>query len=581
MRKIDTIDRVPRAGLLLVLILAGSFCLRAGAGVVTDVVLFGDSLSDMGNFHDVTDDNFFVPALPQSPPYFGGRFSNGPVWVEHVLAALQLPALVPSRNGGSNYAYGSAKTGSGSISYTFFSIPNVGNQVSQFTSSHTLRPDQLVVLWGGANDLIDNPSIDPAVPVANLAARITELHAVGGRQFFVPNLPPLGKTPRFVGGSSEAAMNALSANFNALLATELAALETSLGIAIQRFDVQQVFQRALSDPGAFGLTNVTGQALDGTIWGGTVVPNPGEYLFWDDLHPTAVAHAFLGAAAAKEFALHTNTSRTLALMQQWGTAEDLTGEFRVDGNLDVTGAWKWTGLLVKHGVGVLSLDLASGFTTGPNASLAIGDGTVHLAGDGRPFALAGLTFDAAGSTLSGTTVVTVNGTITNNAAAAAIDLPITLASAGGAIDGGTNSGNVLTISKPISGSVGLTKQGTGKVVLTQDTVYTGDTIVEAGTLVLQGLSNGDSTTVNGTLLADYIRQDTLTINTGGKVKSDGSGTSVVNFLNIADSLGNFSWGTGGGGSSDSMNVIAVPEPATWLLSIMAVLAGFLAWRRRK
>ena len=259
----------------------------------------------------------------------------------------------------------------------------MGSQVSQFTASRTLGPDQLVVLWGGANDLVGGPSSDPAVPVANLVARITALHAVGGRQFFVPNLPLLGKTPRFVGGTSEAAMNALTANYNALLATQLAALETSLGVTIQRFDVQQFFQQALSDPAAFGLTNVTGQALAGDVSGGTVVPNPQEYLFWDDLHPTAVAHAFLGAAAAQQFALHTNTNRTLTLLRQWDNAGDLTGEFRVDGSLAVTGVWNWTGPLVKRGAGVLSLDSGSGSPTGPNAALVIAEGTVQVGTGGQ------------------------------------------------------------------------------------------------------------------------------------------------------------------------------------------------------
>ena len=192
---------------------------------------------------------------------------------------------------------------------------------------------------------------------------------------------------------------------------------------------------------------------------------------------------------------------------------------------------------------------------------------------------ASLTFQStAGAFVLGGNSIELSGPITNQSTSPqSIDNNIEFTASG---DINAQNGDI-TLSGEISGSVGLTKKGTGKVVITQDAAYSGNTIVAAGTLDLVGLSNAGSTTVNGTLIADYIRQESLTIIAGGKVSIDGSGTSVVNFLNIADSSGNFSWGTGGGGSSDKLNVIAVPEPATWLLAIMAASAGFVAWRRRK
>ena len=84
-------------------------------------------------------------------------------------------------------------------------------------------------------------------------------------------------------------------------------------------------------------------------------------------------------------------------------------------------------------------------------------------------------------------------------------------------------------------------------------------------------------------MADSIRQDTLTINAGGKVQTVGSGTSVVNFLSIADGT-DFTWGGGGSlapaGDSDAGSVAhAVPEPAAWLLLLSAIVAGYLFARR--
>src|SRR5439155_21476778 len=65
---------------------------HASAGQFTKLVVFGDSLSDTGNVYAVT-----AGAVPPSPPYYAGRFSNGPVWAEYLAAALALPAV--------NYAY--------------------------------------------------------------------------------------------------------------------------------------------------------------------------------------------------------------------------------------------------------------------------------------------------------------------------------------------------------------------------------------------------------------------------------------------------------------------------------------------
>src|SRR5215212_9367238 len=55
------------------------------------LVVFGDSLSDTGN---------------------AGRFSNGPVWVEHVARRIGA-RLRPSAEGGTNHAVGGARASGG------------------------------------------------------------------------------------------------------------------------------------------------------------------------------------------------------------------------------------------------------------------------------------------------------------------------------------------------------------------------------------------------------------------------------------------------------------------------------------
>ena len=55
----------------------------------SDLVFFGDSLSDTGNVLLLTS-TFSPPAFPGFPGA-EGRFSNGPVWTEYLAAGLGLP----------------------------------------------------------------------------------------------------------------------------------------------------------------------------------------------------------------------------------------------------------------------------------------------------------------------------------------------------------------------------------------------------------------------------------------------------------------------------------------------------------
>src|SRR5262245_15859652 len=101
----------------LVLMLA----LAARAGAFSQLVVFGDRLSDVGN---INNQSF---AISPGSSYWNGRFSNGPVWIEKLAPNFSLTVPTYSRAGGPNatdFAYGGAHTGPGSIFHVFFSSPN-------------------------------------------------------------------------------------------------------------------------------------------------------------------------------------------------------------------------------------------------------------------------------------------------------------------------------------------------------------------------------------------------------------------------------------------------------------------------
>ena len=250
------------------------------------LILFGDSLSDAGNVWSLT-----LGVFPSSPPHYEGRFSNGPVWIERFGVRAGLDGAAAAADGGSNFAHGGAETGGGTV---YLVIPNVGTQIDRYLDDNIPDADDLFVVWGGGNDMLGGQT-DPADPVANLADHVATLAAQGARSFLVPNLPLLGQAPRYVGGGSEAAMDVLTSQYNALLAQRMDALAGELDVTILQFDVAATFSDILADPAAFGLTNVTDMAYDEDS--GSVVPNAEEYLFWDEIHPTATAHRLLGDAA--------------------------------------------------------------------------------------------------------------------------------------------------------------------------------------------------------------------------------------------------------------------------------------------
>src|SRR5262249_34260293 len=111
--------------------LVSAFNGGARASDFGSMVIFGDSLSDVGNAYNSD------LHLDPTPPYYNGRFSNGPLWVEDLAASLSLANPAPSTSSGRDYAYGGVHTGSGTTREVIFNFPNIGTQISSYLSSNT------------------------------------------------------------------------------------------------------------------------------------------------------------------------------------------------------------------------------------------------------------------------------------------------------------------------------------------------------------------------------------------------------------------------------------------------------------
>lgn len=257
----------------------------AVAQSIQGITTFGDSLSDNGNTFRST-----ARFIPPSPPYFNGRFTNGPVWVEDLAAQLNVTTT------STNFAFGGATSGTANTVLPF--LPGVTTQINTFLqASPTVDPNRAYVVWAGANDYLGGGGTNPAVPVTNISTALQRLTAAGARTLIVPNLPDLGTIPA---GSSDplqsAALSQISAGHNQGLNAALRSLaQSNPDVNIIPIDIAALFATARTDPARFGFTNVTQPCLN--LAAGTICPNPNQFLFWDQLHPTAAGHTIIAQYA--------------------------------------------------------------------------------------------------------------------------------------------------------------------------------------------------------------------------------------------------------------------------------------------
>ena len=128
------------SGLAAIVVGSALWVASASAGPFSSLVVFGDSLSDVGNIASAT-----LGIYPGST-YYNNRFSNGPVWVEALSGDLGLGSIQRSTAGGNDFAYGGAQTtGTGGFNGIF--IRDVDEQVSQFLNTRTVDPGALFVVY--------------------------------------------------------------------------------------------------------------------------------------------------------------------------------------------------------------------------------------------------------------------------------------------------------------------------------------------------------------------------------------------------------------------------------------------------
>jgi len=281
--------------------------------------VFGDSLSDAGNNPSAVLSIYKLlgacDPLHPCPPYYSGRYSNGPVTAEYLANAV-LPGGANASNFFS-FAVSGATTGVGNFgdggtatSAGAFGLPGIAQEIGlyQSLSGSVADPNALYFLWGGANDFLTFDS--PTAAAQNIAGYVGLLAGEGATHILVPNLPDLGLTPyvQSLGSPGVAAGHGFSVAFNTTLAALLDNLDSQFQNAdIIQFDTYSFFNDVVANPVNYGFTDAQHACLSSQL-----VPcaNPEQHVFWDGFHPTTQADAVMAAA----FANAVPEPNTLALL---------------------------------------------------------------------------------------------------------------------------------------------------------------------------------------------------------------------------------------------------------------------------
>lgn len=292
-------------------------CLLAGystsshAGPFSSLVVFGDSLSDAGQFAD-----------PGGPAGATNRFTNrvGPTYqngsgeifgsTSPMLLGEQLGlgAQTPSTSqvfadqglaDGNNWAVGGYRTDQiyNSITQAGGSVAGTrtrdGYLVDLANRGLSLDPNALFYVNGGGNDFLQGTIFvtGPAAAATQLADSVRALQGAGARYIMVSLLPNVGTTPAISGTPLAPTVSAIGQGFNAELVRQLAQIDAQ----IIPLNVPALFTEVLQDAGSYGfdtMQNLTGSCFAdcaniNATWGiNSATPDPSKLLYNDGVHPT-------------------------------------------------------------------------------------------------------------------------------------------------------------------------------------------------------------------------------------------------------------------------------------------------------
>lgn len=276
--------QIMKFNLIFLIIFLGYVQTQTGLLPLNTIVAFGDANTDTGNVYNLT--NYQWPLVP---PYYQGRFTNGPVWIEYLNISNIL-----------NYAYGDATIDNDNLiaGYTGPNrtlVPGIRQQiVTYLTAQYVTTMDlsqTLYIIWAGGDEYMINSSVSPSTVVATLLAAVYDLLVIGIEKLIVVNLPPLQSYP---GINYDTIFSTLVIQHNNYLLSNITLIQSQYPqVSIEIFDLHSLITQILSDKSMYKLNTINPCWTQSNYKIISQCSNPDQYVFIDNYHFTRVVHQII------------------------------------------------------------------------------------------------------------------------------------------------------------------------------------------------------------------------------------------------------------------------------------------------
>ncbi|MDG0980482.1 MAG: autotransporter domain-containing protein [Halieaceae bacterium] len=299
-------------------------------------VFLGDSLVDNQNSYLATllvSQGTYV--IPDSPPYFNGRFSNGPNWTDllapnqgfymnylladpgcnsNLAADVQdlcgeLDTTTYASDQSLGFAFGGSLAGNAPLSATNPAGMNaVLSDLQRFVNAGAvsgLEQATFALLTGG-NDYTNyavNPgdvTVDQVVAgtIANIDSALQIVSGFNAKRAVVLNIFDLDITPvlkAYFDDTTLAMLKRISRQHNDELLALTQQYQSNQTLDVVLVDVRSMYTDFMTRPTVFGFENITGACISNNLATGDCPTAAAEdaTLYWDGQHPTRAAHHYI------------------------------------------------------------------------------------------------------------------------------------------------------------------------------------------------------------------------------------------------------------------------------------------------
>ncbi len=282
----------------------------------TSLYIFGDGVSTTATNHTSDVAQF----------YFGGRWSNGRVWVELLAQQLNLTNNYwYSTNSANHLSYTNLSASSTNWSYSSSNWSYYGDTSANLVANVNAfaepagASNALFIVWVNDADFVNYtgnfyPSTNMTtwtnainLSLTNHYTAITNLYAKGVRTLLMPNAVDVTEVPQYAlydPSAYKSFVRQMVKYFNTGFAVTLSnAMVSCPGLKIYEPDFFTKLDNILANPASYGVTNAlyNGQSvdvIDDPSLADKSLNGPGtNYIFWDYTDPTAKVHAIMADVA--------------------------------------------------------------------------------------------------------------------------------------------------------------------------------------------------------------------------------------------------------------------------------------------